>query len=148
MVITLEKIQADLKSAMKAHDEVRLMVVRMLVSAIRNKQIEVKQRDEASEELIVGVIKSEIKKRRDAAETYRQGQRPELAEKEESEIKVLEDYLPEQMSEDEIRLTVEAVIAEAGDKANFGQIMGQVMGRTKNQADGTVVSRIVKDILG
>ncbi len=146
MAVTIEKIQADVKIAMKARDKDGLLVLRMLTSAIKNKQIEIKNREEVSEELIVQVLKSEIKKRRDAAEAYRTGERAELAEKEEAEIKILEEYLPEQMSQAEIKEIVEAVITEAGDKTNFGQVMGQVMAKTKGQADGTVVSQLVKKI--
>ena len=138
---------------MKARDEARLLALRMLISAIRNKQIEIKKRDEAGEELIIQVVQSEIKKRRDAAEAYCQGGREELAEREEAEIKILEKYLPEQMSEAEIR-EIAKEIAEArraasdNSQPNFGAIMGQVMGRCKGKADGTTVSRIVKEILG
>ena len=147
MAITIEQIKDDIKNAMKARDEAKLLVLRMLTSAIKNKQIELKNREEVSEELIIQTVKSEIKKRRDAAETYRQGERAELAEKEETEIKILEEYLPEQMDEVKIKKIIKEVIASIGDGANFGQVMGQAMARTKGQADGIVVSKIVKEVL-
>ncbi len=149
MDTTIEKIQADIKVAMKARDKAKLLVLRMLTSAIKNKQIELKNRDEVSAELIIQVLKSEIKKRRDAAETYRQGERAELAKKEEMEIKILEEYLPEQMSQAEIKEIVKQIVGtEQCSVQNFGAIMGQAMAKTKGQADGTVVSQIVKEMLG
>ncbi|MEA3449738.1 MAG: GatB/YqeY domain-containing protein [Patescibacteria group bacterium] len=147
MATTLENIQTDIKTAMKAKEKERLLTLRMFSAAIKNKQIELKERDKASEKIIIQVLKSEIKKRKDAAEIYRRGERVELAEKEETEIKILEKYLPEQMSEADIKIIIEKIVTDAGENPDFGQIMGASMAKTKGQADGNVVSKIVEEIL-
>ena len=142
-------INNDLKEAMRAKKELELSVLRMLVSAIKNKKIELISKEDLSDEQVVAVIKTEIKKRKDSIEAYATGNRQDLVDKEKAEIAILEKYMPEQMSEAELLKIVQEIVAKIPDAnaSNFGQIMGQVMARTKGQADGNVVSAYVKKIL-
>jgi len=143
----LEQINQDLKQAMLKKEVEILSTLRMLISAIRNKEITLRKDGEAelSDEQVLEVIASEVKKRRDSIEAYISGGRQELADKENSEIKILEKYLPEQMSDEELEKVVKEVIA-AGDE-NFGKVMGQVMVRVKGKADGGKVGEMVKKLL-
>ncbi|MDD4901228.1 MAG: GatB/YqeY domain-containing protein [Patescibacteria group bacterium] len=143
----LEKINQDLKQAMKSKDTLTVSTLRMLIAAARNKEISLRQdgKAELSDEQIVEVISSEIKKRRDSVEAYVQGGRQELADKESAEIKILEKYLPAQLSDEELAKAIESVVA-AGAK-DFGKVMGQVMAKVKGQADGAKVGEMVKKIL-
>lgn len=141
----LEKIQEDLKSAMKDKREKELGAIRMLIAAVKNEEIA--KRPKALEEAdVAAVIKREIKKLKDGAEQFRQGGREDLAAQYEEEMKILGKYLPEEIGEEGIRRIVKAKLAEATDK-NFGVIMKQVMAELKGKADGALVSKIVKEEL-
>lgn len=142
-----EKIQTDLTQAIKDRNEIARETLRMLRSAITNKAIEKKKKDEGlNEEEIVAVIANQIKSRRDSVEQFKAGNRPELAEKEEKEIAVLEKYMPEMMGEDELRGIVKKAIADLGamNKADFGKVMGKVMASVKGKADGALVKKVVE----
>jgi uncharacterized protein YqeY len=139
-----EQLDAELKSAMRAKDEVKLSVVRMLKSAIKYREIElIKPLDDAG---ILGVISSEIKRRRDSVEQYVAGKRQDLADKEEAEIKVLQGWLPAQLSEEELRKLVEAAVQKSGAQGpkDMGAVMKLLMPDTQGKADGKVVSELVK----
>lgn len=140
---TYTQLQADMKTAMKAKDAERLSAIRMLVSSLRNKQIDL-QRD-LTEEDIVSVLATEAKKRREAAESFRSGGRDELADKEEAELVILQEYLPKQLSEDDVAVIVDELIASTGaqKKSDMGKIMGPLMGRIKGQFDGGRAKSIV-----
>lgn len=143
MAGTMEQLQADMKAAMKARESEKLGTIRMLISSLKNAQIDAG--GELSEDDIVGVLSTEAKKRREAAQAYREGDRLELAEKEEAELVVVEHYLPKQLSDDEIAALVDEVIAKTGasTKADMGKVMGPIMGKVKGQADGSKVKEIV-----
>lgn len=132
---------------MKSKDAETTSVLRMLIAAMRNKEIALRDKGavELTDEIALEVLSSEIKKRRDSAEAYAAGGRQDLVDKENNEIKILGKYLPEQMSEDELEKIIKEVIA-AGDD-NFGKVMGQVMARVKGKADGGKVGEIVKKLL-
>jgi uncharacterized protein YqeY len=142
-----EKIDKDIIEAMKAHNETALTVLRMLKSAIKNSEI-TKQK-ELEEADILGVIQSQIKSRKDSIELYKQGNREELAQKEQSEIDILAQYLPEQMSEAKIREIIANAIAATGavNMQDMGKVMGKVMPEMKGKADSQLVSQIVKEEL-
>lgn len=150
MALHKEKIQNDLKEAMRSHDELRLSVLRMLSSAIHNKELEKRAKSGKTEELIeeeiVAVIRSEIKKRRDAVVGFQKGGRAEAAEKEAAEAKILEAYLPAELSDEEIEKAVKEVIMGIGavTQKDFGKIMGESMKRLKWQAGGGRVATAVK----
>jgi uncharacterized protein len=139
-----DRLDQDLKSAMREKAQLRLDTIRMLKSAIKYREIELmKPLDDAG---IQGVIGSEVKRRRDAVEAYRAGNRPELAEKEEAEIVVLQGYLPQQLGADELRAKVEAVIAAVGAQGpkDMGKVMKALLPEVQGRAEGSVVSELVK----
>lgn len=147
-----EKIVADFKEAFKAGDALRRSVLGMLKSSIHNKAIEKKAKGEAmSDEQILDIIASEVKRRRDAAGQYRTANRADLAEKEEAEEKILMAYLPAQMSEEEITAAVDAAIAQTGatGEKDKGKVLGVLSKELKGKADMGIVSNIVaKKLLG
>ena len=141
-----DKIQEDIKVSLKAGDQVRSLTLRMLLSAMVNKEKEGKK---VTEEQFLDVVSSEAKKRREAREAFLKGERPELAEKEEAELKVLLLYLPEQLTEEEIRALVKEAVQKTGAKSvkDMGKVMGELAPQTKGKADGALVSKIVKESL-
>ncbi len=145
-----DKIQEDLKQAMLAKDEERLSVIRMLKSAIQYYEIQKGGAGyEATDEDVIDVIGREIKKRKESIEMYRNAGRNELAEKEESELKTLQTYLPEQLSEEQIRILVEEAVAQtaASTIQDMGKVMGVLMPRVKGKADSSFVSNLVRQKL-
>ena len=139
-----EQLDQDLKTAMREKAQVRLETIRMLKSAIKYREIELmKPLDDAG---IQAVISSEVKRRRDAIEQYRAGNRPELAEKEEAEIVVLQGYLPQQLSADELRAKVDAAVAAVGAQGmkDMGKVMKALMPEVQGRAEGSAVSDMVK----
>ena len=142
-----EQLDEDLKSAMRAKDSLRMNTVRGLKSAIKYREIELmKPLDDAG---ILGVVGSEIKRRRDSVEQYRAGNRPDLAEKEEAEIAILQAYLPQQLSPAELEAKVDEVIARVGAKGpkEMGLVMKALLPEVQGRADGKVVSELVKQRL-
>jgi len=146
-----QQISQDFLSAYRTKRELEISTLRMLKSAIANKQIEnrMPKEDVLSDEEVAIVIKSEVKKRRDSAQSYEAGGRKDLAEKEKAEIAILEKYLPQQMEEDEIRGLIERVIKGMGmiNPSDFGKIMKAVMAESGGAADGQTVSKILKEEL-
>ncbi|MCK4918941.1 MAG: GatB/YqeY domain-containing protein [Candidatus Pacebacteria bacterium] len=142
-----EKINSDLKDSMKSGDAKVRGVLRMLNSDIKNFEIE--KKTEASDNDILGIVKRNVKKRKDSIEQYIKGNRKDLVEIENEELLVLEKYMPEQMSEDEVRRIVQKVIQGFGEvnPSDFGKIIGMSVKEIKGMADGGVVSRIVKEEL-
>lgn len=146
----LNKINSDLKEAMKKKDTEKLSVLRMLISAFNNEAIELKKKDMGlNKEEETRVLKREAKKRKDSIQQFTAGNRPELAAKEQRELKILNEYLPAEMSEEELKKIVAVVVTEMGEVApsQFGMVMKNVMAKTAGQADGGMVSKIVKEIL-
>lgn len=146
-----QKITADLLVAMKAGDNLKRDVLRMLDAMIKNTEIEkLKKEAGLSDPEVQEVIGRAVKQRKDAAAQYAAGQRLELAEKENKEIEILLEYLPKQMSAEEVRKIVEEIIAQVGaaSKADIGKVMGPVMGKLKGLADGNLVKKIVEEKLG
>ena len=144
------KIEQDFKEAFKAGDQARRSVLVMLKSALLNKAIEKRSKDEPlSDDDVQSVVSAEIKKRRDATVQYSSGGRPDLAAKEEAEVAVLIGYLPQQYTKEEIEKLAEEAIAQtsaAGEK-DFGKLMSVLAPRVKGRADGALVARIVKGML-
>jgi len=145
-----QKIVEDMKQAMKDGDAAKRDTLRMLDSMIKNTEIEKLKKEEGlSDDEVQTVISKAIKQRKDSVEQYTIGGRPELAEKETKEIEILSAYMPEQMSEDQIREIVKATLSEIGatSKAEMGKAMGPIMGKLKGQADGNIVRKIVEEEL-
>jgi len=148
-----ERVVADLTAAMKAKDTQRLGVVRMLKSRIM--EAEVDQRARKGPDYVLAdqdcltVIATYAKQRRDSIEAFRKGGKEDLAAKEEAELAIIQEYLPAQMSEAEVRRIVAAAIAETGatSSKDMGAIMKIVMPKLKGEADAAVVNRIVRELL-
>lgn len=145
---TFTRLQTDMKEAMKARDAERLSTIRMLISSLKNKQIDLRR--DLTEDEIVTVLATEAKKRREAADSFRSGNRDELADKEEAELVVIGGYLPKQLTEDEVGAIVDELIASTGaqQKSDMGKVMGPLMGRIKGQFDGGRAKDIVMSKLG
>lgn len=142
-----ERITEDMKNAMRAHDTARLSALRLLLAAI--KQREVDDRVEATDELVTGVIGKLIKQRRDSVKQYTDAGRVDLAQKEQNEIDTLSVYMPAQMSDEDIKAGVAAAIAETGASgmAAMGKVMGIVKAKCAGKADMGRVSVLVKAAL-
>ncbi len=139
-----EQLDAELKAAMRDKDALKLSVVRMLKSAVKYREIELmKPLDDAG---VLAVIGSEIKRRRDSVDQYRAGNRQDLADKEEAEIRILQGYLPQQLSEAELRAKVDAAIASVGAKGpkDMGAVMKALLSEVQGRAEGKTVSEMVK----
>lgn len=147
-----DRLRADLTSAIKARDEVRSSTLRMVLTAITNAEVAGKQARELTDEDVLGVLSSEGKKRREAAEAFDDAGRTEQAAKERAEFEVLADYLPEQLGEDEIAALVTEAIESTGAREEGMRAMGKVMGvlqpKVKGRADGGAVAAEVRRQLG
>jgi uncharacterized protein YqeY len=139
-----DQLDADLKTAMKEKDTLKLSVVRMLKSAVKYREIEVGKPLEDAE--IVAVMATEVKRRRDSVDQYRSGGRPELAEKEEQEIAILQRWLPSQLSPAELQAKVEEAIAKVGAQGpkDMGAVMKALLPEVQGKAEGKAVSDLVK----
>ena len=143
----ISDLEKALITAMKEKNPIELGVLRLLKSVLKNKSIELQK--ELEEADVVQVLKSEIKKRKESIETYKEADRSDLEDKEQSELEVLEKYLPAQMSESDVRAKVVAIVegSTEEEKENFGLIMKKVMAELKGEADGSLVSRVVKEVV-
>ena len=144
-----EKLQADLTDAIRSRNEVVSGTVRMLLAAITNEEVAGKAAKVLTDAEIITVLSREAKKRREAVEAYTQAKRDDLASKEKAEAAVIANYLPEQLSEDEIKKLIQAAIAETGAKgpAGMGLVMKVLQPKIAGKADGGVVSGLVKAAL-
>jgi hypothetical protein len=142
-----EQIQKDLESAMKDKQELKVSTLRLLVSEIRNKQIE-KQAEPNNEE-IIALIRRAVKQRQESIESYQKGERNDLAEKEKSEMAILSNYLPQELSASEVEKVVKEVIGEVGVSGpqDFGKVMNGAMNRLKGKVDGAKVAEAVKKLI-
>jgi len=141
------QITEDMKSAMKAGEKDRLKVVRLILAAI--KQVEVDQRVELDDPGVLAVLNKMVKQRRDSVEQFEKGNREDLAAIERDEIAVLETYLPEQLSADDLAALVDEVIAATGAESirDMGKVMGQIKAKAAGRADMGAVSATVKERL-
>ena len=141
------KITDDMKSAMKAGDKDRLKVVRLMLAAI--KQVEVDTRAELDDAAVLAVLTKMVKQRRDSVDQFEKGGRDDLAAVERAEIEVLESYLPEQLSADDLAAMVDDVIAATGASGirDMGKVMGQIKAKAAGRADMGAVSATVKERL-
>lgn len=142
-----DQLMADLKDAMKQKQGLRKSVITMLRAAV--KQIEVDQRKELTDEEVIDVIVTQVKQKRSVIDEFLKGDREDLAEEAKEEIAVLEKYLPEQLSEEELKTIISDVISETGASSmkDMGKVMGIVNPKVKGRADGKTVSQIVKSFL-
>ncbi|GAB6987810.1 GatB/YqeY domain-containing protein [Nocardioides pyridinolyticus] len=152
MSVLKDKLRADLTTAIKARDEVRSSTLRMVLTAITNAEVAGKEAKELSDDDVITVLSSEAKKRREAATAFAEGGRTEMAEKETAEAAILADYLPTQLSEEEIAAIVTAAVEQTGAAGEGMKAMGKVMGvvqpQVKGRADGGAVAAEVRRQLG
>ncbi len=142
-----ERLMEEMKDSMKKGEQIKLSAIRMVRAGIKNKEIELGR--ELNDEDVIGVIKSAIKQRKDSYVQFLNAKRMDLAEKEKKEIEVLSVYLPEQMSEDDIKKRVREIISEMGvtTSKDLGRVMKVLMPELKGKADGNTVNKIAKELL-
>jgi uncharacterized protein YqeY len=139
-----DRLTEAMKDAMRAKDSLRLNTVRLIRTAVKNREIDARR--ELDEQEVVAVLSTLVKQRRESAQAYREGGRPELADKEEQELAVIQEFLPAQLGEEEVRGIIEEAVAETGATSmkDMGKVMKVVTARTVGRADGRVVSDLVK----
>lgn len=139
-----EKLQSDLREAMKAGDEVWRDTLRMVLSAIKNKEIE--KLGPLNDEQLLDVLISEVKKRKESIELFKAGNRADLVKKETGELEILQKYLPAQLSKDELATIVDEAIKSTGSTSikDMGKVIAAVMAHAKGKAEGATVSALVK----
>jgi uncharacterized protein YqeY len=144
----LDTINQDLKTAMKSGDDVGKRTLRGLKAAITRAEKE-KGNQPLTEEETLAVLQKQAKQRRDSIAAYQQAGREDLVAEEQAELAVIERYLPQQMSEDEIRSAAQAVITEVGATGprDMGKVMGKLMSQLRGKADGRLVNQVVRDLL-
>ena len=146
----LEKqISEKLKQSLKEGQKVRVSVLRMLISEVNYRKIADRVK-ELDDDKVISVIKKLVKQHKESIEKFRQGGREELVEKEEAELEILEEYLPEQIPQEELAKIIEESVKQTGavTARDMGKVMADVMTKTKGQADGKVVGEMVKKRLG
>jgi len=145
-----ERLVEDMKAAMKAKEEgkVRLSVIRMARAAIKNAEID--KKTEFNDAQVIEVLAREVKMRRDAMEEFSKAKRPDKVQELEEEVAILLEYLPQQLTEAEIRELAKEIIAETGAAGakDLGKVMGMITPKTKGRADGKLVNQIVRELLG
>jgi len=143
-----EKLDTDLKAAMRARDELRKLVLRTLLSSMN--YAEIAKQKKLDDSGIIEVIVKEIKQRKESIEAYEKGNRQDLADKEKAEMAILQEYMPAQMGRDEVMAIVQKVIEEVSAKGpgDKGKVMQKLMPQVKGKADGNEVNSIVTDVLG
>jgi len=160
-----EKIKEDLKNSLKKGEDLVVSVLRMLLAATNNKETEkrtkiwkqkpdsnqecLEKESQLTEEEFIEVISSEVKKRRESVLEFERGKREDLASKERAEIEILQKYLPEQLSEEELRKIIKEAVLKVNAKEvkDMGKVMAELMPKVKGKADGGLVSKIVKEFL-
>lgn len=142
-----QQLQDDLKRAMREQDEVRKRTLRMALAAIKNKEVEVQR--ELDDADVAAILQKEAKQRHETLDELRQVERPDLVAAEQAELDVLTEYLPQQLGQDEIAALARQVISDlnATGPRQMGQVMGVLMPQLKGQADGKLVSQVVRELL-
>lgn len=142
-----ERLNDDMKQAMRDKDKFKLTVIRIIRSAIKN--VEIDQRKELTDDEVLTILNREVKQRRDSLQDFEKAGRDDLVEKINLELAIISEYLPQQLSEEEIKSIVQQTIQEVGasTKAEIGKVMGALMPKVKGRADGKIVNQIVQQSL-
>ncbi|NDI33724.1 GatB/YqeY domain-containing protein [Chengkuizengella sediminis] len=142
-----ERLTTDMKQAMRDKEKLKLTVIRMIRSAI--KDVEINERRTPDDNDVLAIISREIKQRKDSLQEFKNAGRDDLVEKLEAEINIINEYLPQQLSEEEIIEIVQQTIQEVGasSKADMGKVMGALMPKVKGRADGKIVNQTVQNFL-
>lgn len=157
------QLQKEMTEALKAGDQLKRLVLGSLITAVKNKEVtkrgqigkitndqkELAEKSELTNEEVLEVVSSEVKKRKDSIEQFQKGGRNDLAEKEKAEVEILMAYLPEQLSEEKVKNEIQRTIEELGATSakEMGKVIGAVMAKLKGRADGGLVSKITKELL-
>lgn len=143
----VDRLNSDMKQAMKARDKVRLSVIRMIKTALQNESI--KKMKELSEDEVLAVLSRELKQRKDSLQEFENAGRQDLVDEVSNEIAIVQTYMPEQLSEEDIKSIIDETISEvgAGSKADIGKVMKAIMPKLKGRADGSLVNRLVRSKL-
>lgn len=147
MATLADAIRSDMTEAMRAGDRVRRDTLRLLIAALDNARIAAGRDLDGGE--AVAALQREARQRRDSIEEYRKGGRDDLVRREEAELAIIGEYLPDELTEDELRAAVEEAIAEAGasEPGDLGKVMGPLMARVRGRADGRRVNELVRERL-
>jgi len=142
-----EQIRSDMNNALKTGQKEKLNTLRTLLSQVKDEWI--KKRQELTDQDVITVLTRAVKSRKDSIELYKQGNRDDLVQKETSELELISSYLPEQMTEEEIKNEIKAIIDSAGvaDIKDIGKVMGPAMAKLKGKADGKLVQQIARSLL-
>jgi uncharacterized protein YqeY len=144
-----ERLDADLKEAMRSGDNVRKLAIRAVKTAISEARVAGTEQRALTDDDVLRILQKQVKQRRDSVAEFTKGDRSDLAEKEQAEIAVLEKYLPQQMSEAEVRAHAQKVVAELGvtDMKGLGPVMKRMTADLRGLADGQMVNRVVRELL-
>jgi uncharacterized protein YqeY len=142
-----ERLNEDMKLAMKSQAKFKLSVIRMVRAAIKN--VEIDQRKTLDDQEVLDILNREVKQRKDSLQEFEKAGRDDLAETVKAEIEILMEYLPQQLSEEEVKAIVQQTIQEVGasSKADMGKVMGALMPKVKGRADGKIVNQAVQQLL-
>jgi uncharacterized protein YqeY len=142
-----DQLRKDVAEAMREGDNSRRDVLRMMLAAIKQQQVD--EQVELDDDGVLAVLMKQAKQRRESIADAQKAKRPDLATQEEAELSIIEEYLPQQLTENEIRSAAADIIAgvEASGMQDMGKVMGELMPRLQGQADGRLVSQIVRDLL-
>ena len=142
-----EKILEDMKTAMRAQEKDRLGTIRLILAALKQKEVD--ERIVLTDEHVLAILNKMIKQRRDSITQYEAGKRPDLAQKEADEIRIIQQYLPAQLGEDELDQAIAAAIQESGAQSikDLGKVMSLLKAKVQGKADMTIVSAKVKELL-
>jgi len=142
-----EVIFNDMKKALKENEKLKLSTLRLIRAAIKN--AEISKKDKLTEDEVVGIVTNNLKKLEESLDIFTKGQRPELAEKAKKEIEIVKKYLPEQLSEEEVKKIVKETIIKFGFKSlqDIGPAMKEIIPQLKGKANGKIVNKMVRDLL-
>lgn len=142
-----DKLRNDMKNALKTGQKEKLSTLRIVLAQVKDERI--KKKSDLSDEDIIAVLMRAVKSRKDSIEMYRQGNRMDLVEKETAELEVIQSYLPEQMSEDDVKKIIAEIVESSGatDMKDIGKVMGPAMEKLKGKADGKLVQQIARSLL-
>lgn len=145
----LKKINEDLITSMKSKDELKTTTLRMIKSAVKNAEIAKRGKGDLTEDDIMGVLSTMVKQRKESAEQYEKANRKDLADKENTEISIIQEYLPKQLTTEELDVIIKSTIQETGvvDMKEMGKLMKELMPKVKGKADGKLVNQRIKEIL-
>lgn len=145
----LKKINEDLITSMKSKDELKTTTLRMIKSAVKNAEIAKRGKGDLTEEDIMGVLSTMVKQRKESAEQYEKANRKDLVDKENTEISILQEYLPKQLTTEELDAIIKSTIQETGvvGMKEIGKLMKELMPKVKGKADGKLVNQLIKEIL-